>query len=220
METKNKILNVLGDSITAGANASDFSRSYHQILKTLGEFSEVNSYGIGGTRIAPQTALLSWEKAEDNFICRADKMRKDADIVLVFGGTNDYGHGDAPLGNISDETEETFCGACKILFDKLQKTYKQSKIIVLLPLRRLNEDNPYGEDGKKSVASGTLEEYASCLKVIAEEFCFPVCNLRGDELLNPCDKTLNEKYFGDGLHPNNEGHVILAERIFQFIQSL
>lgn len=28
---------------------------------------------------------------------RVDEMDDDADIVIVFGGTNGYGHGDAPM---------------------------------------------------------------------------------------------------------------------------
>ena len=220
MQTKGKILNVLGDSITEGANATEFSRAYHQILKNLGGFSQVNAYGIGGTRIAKQTVLLDGERPENCFLVRAENMQKNADIVLVFGGTNDYGHGDAPLGAIGDETDSTFCGACKILFSKLRALYPTACIIVILPLRRFNEDNPYGENGNKEIPSGTLGEYSSSLKEIAEEFSFPICDLREDVLLNPNDKELNEKYFGDGLHPNDAGHQILAERLFEFIENL
>lgn len=220
METKGKILNVLGDSITEGANATAFDRAYHQILKKLGEFSQVNAYGIGGTRIAKQTALLNGEKAENSFISRVETMQKEADIVLVFGGTNDYGHGDAPFGKIGDETDATFCGACKTLFSKLRGAYPTACIIVILPLRRFNEDNPYGENGGKKIPVATLDEYSSALKAIAETFSLPVCNLREDELLNPNDECLNKKYFGDGLHPNDAGHQILAERLFEFIKKI
>ena len=220
MQTIGKILNVLGDSITEGANATEFKFAYHQLLKELGGFKEVNAYGKGGTRIAKQRVLLDGEKAEDNFICRAETMQKEADIILVFGGTNDYGHGDASLGELTDETDETFCGSCNILFEKLRAIYEKSKIIVLLPLRRLNDDNPYGENGKKSVASASLDGYCDCLKKIAEGFDFIVCDLRSEELLNPNDKEINSLYFGDGLHPNNEGHKILADRIYQFIKKL
>lgn len=220
MQTRGKIVNVLGDSITAGANATAFCRSYHQILKTLGEFKEVNAYGVGGTRIAKQKVLLDYEKAEDNFISRAENMQKKADIVLIFGGTNDYGHGDAPLGTITDETDETFCGACNLLFKNLRTVYEGSTIIVLLPLRRLNDDNPYGEEGKKATPTGSLADYCERITQIATKFAYPVCDLREESLLNPNDGAINAKYFGDGLHPNDEGHKILAERLFKFIKEL
>lgn len=220
METKGKILNVLGDSITAGANATGFNLSYHQMLKELGGFKEVNAYGVGGTRIAKQRALLNDEKAEDCFISRAETMKENADVVLVFGGTNDYGHGDAPLGDLTDETDETFCGACYVLLKKLRTMYATSEIIVLLPLRRLNDDNPYGENGKKAFASVPLDGYCECLKKIAERFDCAVCDLRAEKLFNPNDEEINNLYFGDGLHPNNEGHKILAEYLLKFMNAL
>lgn len=220
METKDKILNVLGDSITEGANATAFDKSYHQVLKKLGDFKEVNAYGIGGTRIARQTVLLDGEKAEDNFISRCEKMKSGADIVIIFGGTNDYGHGDAPFGKVTDNTDETFCGACNVLFTKIRRLYEAAQIIVLLPLQRLYSDNPRGQDGKKAVETGTLEEYSVALKKIAEKHQLIVCNLRDDELLNPNDEEKDKKYFGDGLHPNDVGHEILADRIYKFIKEL
>ena len=220
MQTENKILNVLGDSITQGASASDYSRIYHQVLKELGAFKQVRSYGVGGTRIARQfhpSACADWDR---NFIMRAKEMDKCADMVLVFGGTNDYGHGDAPFGEIGDNTEDTFCGACKVLFENLRADFPNATIIVLLPLHRVNEDNIYGEFGNKATRVGTLEDYSNALKTVAEQFNFPVCSLRGDALLNPNDPQLNAKYFSDGLHPNDAGHKLLAERIFEFIQKL
>lgn len=220
MKTKGKILNVLGDSITAGANATGFKLSYHQILKELGGFKEVNAYGVGGTRIAKQRVFLNGEKAEDCFITRAEMMKEKADVVLVFGGTNDYGHGDAPLGDLTDETDETFCGACRVLLKKLRVKYASSKIIVLLPLRRLNDDNPYGENGKKAFASASLDEYCELLKNIAQRFDCAICDLRAEKLLNPNDEEINNLYFGDGLHPNNAGHKILAEYLLQFMNAL
>ncbi len=38
-------------------------------------------------------------------------MDNDADIIIVFGGTNDFGNGDAPFGEMSDRTPYTFYGA-------------------------------------------------------------------------------------------------------------
>ena len=47
----------------------------------------------------------------------------DADGVVVFGGTDDFGHGDAPIGTPSDRTYDTFYGACHVLFSKLIEKY-------------------------------------------------------------------------------------------------
>ena len=35
-------------------------------------------------------------------------MDSDADVVVVFGGTNDFGHGDAKLGTFESRDPYTF----------------------------------------------------------------------------------------------------------------
>ena len=76
---------------------------------------DVKGYGVSGTRIAVQKKEIN-EAWNENFIERAKRMDKNADIVCVFGGTNDYGHGDAPIGNIGDDNPATFYGALNTLF--------------------------------------------------------------------------------------------------------
>lgn len=38
-------------------------------------------------------------------------MDRNCDIVVVYGGVNDYAHGDAPIGTPEDTTPSTFYGA-------------------------------------------------------------------------------------------------------------
>ena len=57
-------------------------------------------------------------------------MNHDADYVIVFGGTNDFGHGDAPFGEIGDKTPDTFCGAVDDLVNVLLRYYKKEQIIL------------------------------------------------------------------------------------------
>ena len=61
--------------------------------------------------------------------CRRYKtMDPDADIIVVFGGTNDFGHGDAPLGEMSDRTVDTFYGALHTLYTSLITRYPEAPI--------------------------------------------------------------------------------------------
>ena len=48
-------------------------------------------------------------------------MPKDADLVFCFGGTNDFGHGSAPLGKDGSKDVYTFKGAVNVLFKNLIK---------------------------------------------------------------------------------------------------
>ncbi len=76
-----------------------------------GRGAKAVNFGVGGTRIAPQITPSAEAFCDEYFLLRAKKMDKDADLVVVFGGTNDFGHGDAPFGRIGDKDPATFCGA-------------------------------------------------------------------------------------------------------------
>lgn len=102
-------INFLGDSITEGAGASSFDNTYIGILNKQNIICR--NYGIGGTRIARQQKP-SHPQYDRDFCSRWNLMDEDADIVVVFGGTNDYGHGDAELGCNSDITPDTFYVDC------------------------------------------------------------------------------------------------------------
>ena len=107
MDLKNKTILCLGDSITE-------ANTYLETLKEISGAKAVINYGVGGTTIAKRKTLLG-NAYDQDFIMRVDAMQTEADIVLVFGGTNDYGHGDVPIGLETDNTTETFSGSVRVL---------------------------------------------------------------------------------------------------------
>ena len=209
----------MGDSITEGAGASCEENIYYNIIKRKYGLNEVTGYGVGGTRFAVQTEPSDLASYDWYFSMRADTMRNDADIVVVFGGTNDYGHGDAPLGNFSDKTPETFYGACHELFTKLINKYSESIIVIATPLHRINEMNPRG-DGRKKIDVAPLSGYVDIIKEVARYYSLPVCDLYANSGLQPNVPVIFEKYIPDGLHPNDKGNEIIADRIGEFLKSL
>lgn len=206
----------LGDSITQGAGASCEQTKYVNVVgQILG--CEVRNYGEGGTRIAKQTVPSEESIYDRDFLMRADGMDDDADLVFVFGGTNDYGHGDAALGDMESTDEYTFCGAVNSLIKKLSARYGKEKLCFILPIHRYDEDNVYGE-GNKAKAGEPLSTYVALLKEILQkngvetlafekEFPIPATNDGTDGLTV------------DGLHPNDKGHRILAEKICEYIRA-
>ena len=142
MELQGKKMAVLGDSITEGVGVANFENLFYNRLKRECNLSDVYVDGMSGTRLArqQQNPLEDW-----NFISRVDKIDEDCDIVVVFGGTNDFGHGDALLGTPQDHTPDTFWGACSVLCEKLMTRFPKSQIVFMGPLHRMNEENPCGE---------------------------------------------------------------------------
>ena len=143
---------------------------------------------------------------------------RDADIVVVFGGTNDFGHGDAPLGTMSDRTPYTFYGALHCLYTALTEKYPDVPVVILTPLHRLNEDSPKGDNKPEPV--GTLKEYVNIIREVAEYYSFPVLDLYKESGLQPKVPVIQQKYIPDGLHPNDDGNAILAHKIARFLETL
>ena len=100
MDIRNKKINFLGDSITEGHGCSSPEKCFASLI-ARDHGAVCRNYGIGGTRIARQKQPSENPKHDLDFVGRYDKMDPDADIVAVFGGTNDFGHGDAPMGTMA-----------------------------------------------------------------------------------------------------------------------
>ena len=219
MELKNKTINFLGDSITEGCKTSDSAHRFTDIIAREYEFKEMRNYGIGGTRYAKQHTPSENPLHDLDFCSRVSEMAPDADIVVVFGGTNDYGHGDAPFGTASDRSPDTFCGACNVLYSSLIAKYPRARIAVITPLHRTGEDNIYG-DGSKTAPCPPLEAYVDAICRIAANHGLPVLDLYCAGILNPNEPPVYAGLVQDGLHPNDKGHVILADIIGAFLSSL
>lgn len=212
MDLKNKTILCLGDSITE-------ANTYLETLKEISVAKAVINYGVGGTTIAKRKTLLG-NAYDQDFIMRVDAMQTEADIVLVFGGTNDYGHGDVPIGLETDNSTETFSGSVRVLINKLKGKYPQTKIFFITPLHRVGEDNPHGEFGKKPTPMGTLNDYVIALKKVIEKESLPILDFYNDGDFSLSNELFKSYVALDGLHPNNDGHKAIARKINDFCKTL
>ena len=215
MKTDNLIINFLGDSITQGYNASVYEKNFVSLLEKNLNLKMARNYGISGTRISRQDggdmAFI------EDFCMRAEKMDKNADIVIVFGGTNDFGHGTSPMGEFSDRTNYTFYGALHCLCQMLIEKYMGKPIIFMTPLHRANETD--GGEGAK-MGNNTLSDYVAAIKEVASFYALPVLDLYSVSMIQPQVEFIRESLCPDGLHPNDLGHKLLADRIKGFIEAL
>ncbi len=217
MEVKGKKVLFLGDSITEGCGTTNPPETGY--VSVFGKISGANviNYGIGGTRIARQHTPSENARFDDDYNMRADRMPADADLVVVFGGTNDFGHGDAPFGQFYDRTEQTFLGALHVLCAKLITKYPYAKIVILTPLHRTSEDVTVNEIG---LPCKPLRDYVAAIKEVAEYYSIPVLDLWGASGLQPKVDVIKELYMPDGLHPSDAGAKIIAEKLYDFTKTL
>ena len=210
MEIKGLKINFLGDSITEGAGSSDGEKTCFVALMGSKYGAVCRNYGIGGTRIARKTTPSEIAIHDKDYCGRYAEMDDDADMIFVFGGTNDFDHGDAPIGRPTDRTPYTFYGALHTLFTGLINKYPTSKICVITPLHRLVEEN----------GNGKLIDFVKTVRQVAEFYSLPVLDLYANLGINPQVPVMQETYMPDGLHPNDKGYEVIAEKVAAFIRAM
>lgn len=220
MQLQSLKINFLGDSITEGYGTTGIENRFSNLMERQCGLAAARNYGIGATRIAPQKWATENVIYNSPFRDRVDRMNTDADVVVVFGGTNDYwSQEDTPLGCPGDQTDTTFCGACHDLFTRLRSRFPDACIVVLTPLHRVGENNCW-EQGDRNRPCRPLRDYASVLCDVAARFHFPVLDLFTSGLMDPNNPCNQAAYIPDGLHPNDAGHRVLAQTIAAFLESL
>ncbi|MBR5240093.1 MAG: SGNH/GDSL hydrolase family protein [Clostridia bacterium] len=217
MELKNKKMVFLGDSMTEGVGVVDKENNiYWQRFRQDG--CEVYGYGIGGTRIAKQQTHLFADFDHPFFRTRVPQMEEDADIIIVFGGSNDYGHGDAALGTMDDRTDDTFYGALHLLYQDLINKYPKGTIVVLTPMHRPDEERVYNQIFIRSLTN--LEGYVKIIEEVAAYYSLPVYDVYRKSGVNPSIPAIKELYFADDVHLNDKGHELLYEKLKAFLLGL
>ena len=86
------------------------------------------------------------------------------------------------------------------------------------PLHRFGDEQIKSENGGKVLR--TLKQYVDAIRQIAEYYSFPVLDLYATYGIQPKVDIHREKFVPDGLHPNDEGHKILAKKIVAFLRSM
>lgn len=213
MDLAGKKIVFLGDSITHGDCISDKNNSYVERVKRAFLWGEVANYSVPGSRIAEYIGEDP-RAIKGSFVKRYLDMPDGMDMVVVFGGTNDFGIGNAPLGKAEDETETTFNGAVNILMQGLKRKYPNSVIIWMTPLHRKTEHMPNEYSG------AILVEYVDIIKIKAAEYGLLILDMQELENLQPTDYYYNTLICKDGLHPNDAGHAVIADEVINYLRNL
>lgn len=205
----------IGDSITwldgnEYAGTDNIAKGYPSIIKEEMNYDGVINKGVDGGSLAKNSNY------PDNGSILLDNDWEDlnlADTVSILAGTNDFKL-NVPIGDIadSDYDETTFTGAYQSLLDKIKEDNPDSKVYLITPLQRDNDDydiNTVNEAGHK------LVDYADRVKELGEKYDYEVIDLYSNSEI-----TINtlDKYTVDGLHPNNEGFKILADEVLEVIK--
>lgn len=191
----------IGDSITAAG-------TYQRFIQEEITFTSFENRGYPGRGFADDGA--------NNSILNGILNIGSFDIYTLFGGTNDFklNH---PIGvwddYLNDTGSNTFYGALRKVVDLLFTANPACLVVIITPLRR---DNDGYTSFSINTAGHTLGDYREALIQVANHEGIGVLDFFMDSGIT--DRNLGT-YTVDGLHPNEAGHKLLANRIGEYIKN-
>ena len=223
-----KKIGALGDSITEGYNTT---RTYLQYLADLTGCTTYN-YGLGGSRIAE----VSGDSVQ-SFVERASTVRTDLDVLLVFGGINDFYWSECYLGDqytVSTSTgaftlntdTSTFHGAYNTIMQTLISRLPTARIILLTPIHAGRFSTGTKSTWMRNAKGLTLMDFIAAVKAVGLLWGVPVIDMASQSGLNPNVTASQQAYFNhnvpstsnpDYLHPDANGHLRIAQTILRHL---
>ena len=196
---------VIGDSLTEHNQRA--TKNYHDYVADETGITVVN-LGRSGRGYAREADGMS-------YMGIVPSIPEDADIITIFGSGNDNSSG-LNLGTATDSTTETICGCINITLDSIFEAFPLVPIGVITPTPWKNSEP---SDGVTNMSS-------YCEKIV--EICalrgIPCLDLYHCSNLHPDDEDFRSEAYSrdgdDGVHPDENGHKIIAPRFRQFIFSL
>ncbi len=194
-------INALGDSFTYGDKLKNRNWAYPNIVSEKCGAAVLNGYGLNGSCVAGMNP--------GKLLDRYPEMGRDANLILVFGGTNDYagaGKSGTPLGAFGDMTGATFYGGLNLMMCGLKQMYPDGEIVFMTPVRRWG----YTRNNKNGY---NLAQYAAAIQEMAAFWGIRVIDLYNEPGLDFAGKQAS--CLVDGLHPNRTGHALIGESVYR-----
>jgi len=187
---------VLGDSITQEAQYIDDLVTYYSLTAT--------NLGRSGDCLTTVNAPASPGFADRAASCYGK------DLITIFGGVNDF-YVNAPIGSILDQTESTFYGALNNLINLFTANSTDSILLFISPTAYVLTANTLGL---------YMTDYCNAIKQVCISRKVRFLWVHDVPGLLYADKNSADplkKWTRDGLHFNELGGQIFANKIIDFI---
>ncbi|MGM9675816.1 MAG: SGNH/GDSL hydrolase family protein [Bacteroidaceae bacterium] len=229
---------VIGDSISDSTRVGTTRCWWEMLADSLGFLP--TCYAVNGATI------LDMQRQMEKTVKEQPEGRP-WDLVLIFGGTNDF-NASVPLGEIYATTREqtnkdgqectllhrsfitdnaTFCGRVNNLLSAVKQHFPHTQTVLLTPIHR-----GYAAFGGQNVQPDELwankeglfpDQYIDVLCRASRAWAVPVVDLNVDCQLFPLypsyDSTIH-RTSTDRLHPNAEGHRRMALTVQGYLEHI
>lgn len=203
---------VFGDSLT-----EENRRTTKHYFDYISEKTGISTYnmGNGGSGYASERDINT------AFYQRIGSVPTDADVITIFGSFNDLseigtGSGQLPLGDADDNDTTTIGGLINTTFDNLFSTFPLANVGVVTPTPWVNA-NPTNEPN-------TASQYVDLIIAVCKRRGIPCLDLFHCSQLRPWEESYRalaySKDEGNGVHPDETGHKIIAPEFEAFLDRL
>ena len=202
----------IGDSITEGiTSAVDIKGnfiSYVNYAESYLHFNRTLNHCKGGrifTSYGDEDLSLAM-----NF---GNVTNVDSDIIVVFAGVNDYLSTPANkrFGDVNDKMSTAgYCGSVRYFMKQLKEYYGDRDIFFVTMYNNSKKAQCTYSDVQ---GQPTLNDYMEVQRKLADEFGYHVIELYDIGFMDCTDKESSDFYLRDGLHPKDNGNIVLGEHI-------
>ncbi len=202
----------IGDSITEGITSAVDQNgnfvSYVTYANSYLHFQRVLNHGKGGR-------MFSAYGGEEfslalNF---GNVTNVDSDIIVVFAGVNDYlaDVSNKRFGNAKDVLSTAgYCGSVRYFMKQLKEYYGDREVFFVTMYNMSKKSTCAYTDYN---GQPTLGDFMKVERELAEEFGFHVIDLYDTGFMDCSTKESSDYYLRDGLHPKDNGNIVLGEHI-------
>lgn len=202
----------IGDSITEGITSAVDIRgnriSYVSYVDSYLHFNRVLNHGIGGRLFSV------YGDEELSLTMNFDQVTNiDSDIIVVFAGINDYlaTPPNKRFGDVNNKMSTAgYCGSVRLFMKQLKEYYGDRDIFFVTMYNNTKKSECTYSDVE---GQPTLNDYMEVQRKLADEFGFNVIELYNIGFMDCTDKETSDFYLRDGLHPKDNGNIVLGEHI-------
>ena len=195
----------VGDSLTESNDRT--SKNYHDYVAEKTGITVVNMGKSGSGYMRRNDEGFA-------FYQRILNVPTDADVVTIFGSGNDTRF-ISNLGSLTDTGTETLYGCINTTIDNLYS---------ILPSVQLGIVAPTPWENNTPADNGTMAQYCQALETVCKNRGIPYLDLFHSSGLRPNDEGFRglaySKDEGNGVHPDETGHKMIASQFYALLQSL
>lgn len=232
-----KAVAVIGDSISDSTRVGTTKCWWSMLCDSTGLQSIC--YARNGATILDMQGQVEMARIEQ------EKRGRKWDLILIFGGTNDF-NASLPLGEMYDVKKEvtnkdgkqtellhrafttdnaTFCGRVNNLLQAIKTHFPQARVLMMSPVHRgyatFGSQNVQPDELWANTQGLFLDDYIECLAVASRAWAVPMLDTHIHTQLFPISPSYDDCIHRtdlDRLHPNAKGHHHIALSVQGYLE--